>query len=287
MTNPFDPVVVGTDGSEVAARAVTWAGDEAAHRNRPLRIVHAVEPWAPASPMLPPAVPPAALCEAGRRILAAAHRAARERHPSLEVTSELLVRSPGAALREQAEGAFEVVVGHRGKGGFASLLLGSTGLHLAGHVPGPVVIVRGEPAWAGGDVIVGVGPATVDEAVLDHAFEAAALRRARLRVVHGWRLPMITDTGYPIDMRDAEDTVRWELHRATAAQRKLHPGVEVVEDVVRGHPVAALAGMSHSGCLVVVGAHSCTGLGALRLGSVGHGIVHHAHCPVAVVRPRS
>ena len=39
------PVVVGVDGSAPAHDALRWAADEAGRRGRPLRIVHAVEPW--------------------------------------------------------------------------------------------------------------------------------------------------------------------------------------------------------------------------------------------------
>jgi nucleotide-binding universal stress UspA family protein len=287
MAKLSDPVVVGTDGSEHADRAVEWAADEAIRRHRPLHIVHAVQPWIPVAPMLPPAEVTVSLEEAGNAILEEAERLARKRRSGVDVTTQLILRSPGYALSEQARSAFEVVIGHRGADGFSRLLLGSTGLRLAGHVPGPVVIVRGDGGGAHGDVVVGIDPTTECRTALEYAFEAAALRGVRLRVVHGWRIPPVTETGYAIDLRDTEEEVRWALIRATASLRKRHPNVEVVEVIVRDHPVAALTGASRDAALVVVGARDRHGLGTVRIGSVSHGVIHHAHCPVAVVRPRS
>jgi nucleotide-binding universal stress UspA family protein len=287
MSKPSDPVVVGTDGSETAGLAVEWAAEEAARRRRPLRIVHAVQPWIPAAPLLPPAEAAVSLQEAGCVILAEAERLARKPWPELEITTELILRSPGQALAAQAETAFETVLGHRGVGGFSRLLLGSTGLRVAGHVPGPVVIVRGEGGGADGDVVAGFDPAGECRAALEYAFEAARLRGARLRVVHAWHPPAPTGAGYSVDERETEASARWATVRATAELRKNHPDVEVVEDIVRGHPVAVLSEASRQAALMVVGAHHRHGLGALLLGSVSHGVIHHAHCPVAVVRPHA
>ncbi|ACY99069.1 MULTISPECIES: universal stress protein [Thermomonospora] len=287
MSKLSDPVVVGTDGSEAADRAVEWAADEAARRHRRLHIVHAAQPWVPVAPMMAPTEVTVALEEAGKEILEEARELACDRHPELKVTTQLVLRSPGYALSEQARSAFEIVIGHRGVGGFSRLLLGSTGLRVAGHVPGPVVIVRGDAGRTGGDVVVGVDPGGECRTALEYAFDAAALRGSRLRVVHGWRPPAVTETGYAMNLRDAEEEIRWALIRATAPLRKSHPDIEVVEEVAYDHPVAALTDASRTAGLVVVGARDRHGLGAIRIGSVSHGVIHHADCPVAVVRPRS
>ncbi|SEG88432.1 Nucleotide-binding universal stress protein, UspA family [Thermomonospora echinospora] len=287
MPLPSDPVVVGTDGSAHADRAVEWAAEEAVRRNRPLLIVHAAQPWLPAAPMMPAGGLADALEAAGREVLGEAERLARKRYPDLEIGTRFVPRTPGLALDQESRTAYEVVIGHRGAGGFTRLLLGSTGLQLAGHIPGPVVIVRGDAEERAGEVVVGIDPATEHATALEYAFEAAALRSARLRVVHGRRPSPTPEAAHAIDLRDAEEEARWAILRATTALRKRHPGVEVVEDIVHDHPVAALTEASGNADLVVVGARDRHGLGALRLGSVSHGVIHHAHCPVAVVRPRS
>jgi nucleotide-binding universal stress UspA family protein len=51
---------------------------------------------------------------------------------------------PAAALLDAADGADLLVVGSRGRGGFAGVLLGSVGQYLGHHAQGPVLIMRGE-----------------------------------------------------------------------------------------------------------------------------------------------
>lgn len=282
-----EPIVVGTDGSAQAERAVRWAATDAAVRRRPLRIVHAVERWLYSAPMLPQAGIIDSLAATGQNILDASEQAVRKQHPDLEVTTELIMYPPGRVLRDQSKHAFEVVIGHRGRGGFTSSLLGSVGLQVAGHTCGPAVIVRGDAAPIRGEIVVGIDISEDCQPALAYAFEAASLRGARLRAVHGWQLPpTLVQAGYVIDLTDVEESVRWSVVRAHALLRKQYPDVEVTEEIVRDHPVTALTNASRTADLVVVGARSRSGLGTVRLGSVSHGIIHQAHCPVAVVRPR-
>lgn len=59
--------------------------------------------------------------------------------------------------------------------------------------------------------------------------------------------------------------------------------VEMVESVVGGRPVPALAEASRAADLVVVGSRGLGGFTSAALGSVSHGILHRACCPVAVI----
>ncbi|GAA2090037.1 universal stress protein [Actinomadura alba] len=287
MPDPtFAPVVVGTDGSPPADRAVTWAAEEAMRHRRPLRIVHVIERWVHDIPLFPPPGMRESLSERGLRLLADAKALARERGPA-EVTTELAQDSTAHALCDLSRQAYELVLGHRGLGGFTSLLLGSTGLRVAGCAAGPVVIVRGDGGRVNGEVVVGLDLPDDPSAALEYAFDAANVRSARLRVLHAWQLsaPLIA-AEYPFDLTEIEQDNCWNVAQALAPWRKRHPDVEIVEDVVRDHPVSALVDASGRADLVVVGARGHIGLGSIRLGSVGHGIIHHSHCPVAVVRPR-
>ncbi|MFC4054897.1 universal stress protein [Actinomadura syzygii] len=72
-----------------------------------------------------------------------------------------------------------VVVGHRGRGGFTGLLLGSTSLRLAGHYPGPIIVVRDRPDRddpTTDEVVVGLDLVEDPAPALDHAFAAAVVR---------------------------------------------------------------------------------------------------------------
>lgn len=273
-------VLVGTDGSPSSDRAIGWAADEAARSGRELRILHVLETPTKTAPGKT-AGDTDALVDSWTPVLRGAQDLALRRRPDLKVETMLVHdRDIAAGLRQYAGEATEVVIGHRGRGGFAELLLGSTALHLAGHFPGPVVVVRGRDDGTAGEIVAGVDLAEDPAPALDHAFAAASARGARVRALHVWRpAPLAYEAG--VDLERTSDVYRGQLASILVSWRKRHPGVEVVEDVVIGHPVEALTLASAKADLVVVGSRGRT----LPLGSVSHGAIHHARCPVAVVRP--
>ncbi|GAA4363113.1 universal stress protein [Actinomadura verrucosospora] len=278
-----DPIIVGADGSVPSERAVAWAADEAARYGRALRILHAVERWGFDVPLNTAPGEVVSLTRQGEEVLAAAERVAHARRPEVPVSLELASARTVRALAEHSEEAFEVVVGSRGLGGFAGLVLGSVGLGAVRHSACPVVVVRGEPAAERGEIAVGVGLGD-DSAVLEYAFRAAAVREARLRVVHAWPFPAVLDGhGENLDLRRFEERARWRVIEAHAPLRKSFPGVEVVEDLVQDNPAAALVAASRDVDLVIAGSHPREGLTVPRSRAVTHGLLHHAHCPVAVV----
>lgn len=280
-----EPIVVGTDGSDESARALEWAAAEAAMRERPLRIVHAVEIWPYKTPRFAQPETAEHMTRVGRMILVAARERVQERWPDLETTTVLVTEETPEALRAQSVKAFELVLGSRGRGGFAGLLLGSTSLRMAEHSTVPVVVVRGDTA-DGGEVLVGIDPVRDADMVLDYAFGAAALHRARLRVVHAWQtLATFVAAGYAADAEQIEADLRTEVIAAYQPMRGRYPGVDVVDEIVLEHPVTALSKASRSARLLVVGAHDWR-WSSPQLGSVCHGVLHHAQCPVAVVPRR-
>jgi nucleotide-binding universal stress UspA family protein len=286
-TDAADPVVVGTDGSRQADAAVIWAADEAALLNRPLRIVHIVERWLYDIPRFPLSGIRDPLTMTGRDILAEAEKLARERQPDIDVSTELREDEIVHSLQWVARDAAEIVLGNRGHGGFAALLVGSTGLRLAGRAPGPVVIVRGTPGPRHGVVVVGVDLDGDSAAALEYACAAAARRGARLRVVHASRrLTALAEHGHGAAMEELDRQTRASMVELLAPWRTRHPDLDISADVVAGHPVSALVEASRRADLVVTGAHGSGGR-EVRLGSVSHGVIHHAACPVAVVRNRT
>ncbi|MEU8120413.1 universal stress protein [Spirillospora sp. NPDC049024] len=280
MSTQRTAVLVGTDGSAPSDRAIGWAAEEAARLGKELHILHVLETPTKTAPGNTGG-DVASLVDSWNPVLRAGRDIALRRHPDLKVETMLVHdRTVAGGLRHYTGEAAEVVVGHRGRGGFASLLLGSTGLDLAGHYPGPVVIVRGHSDTPLGEVVVGLDLADDPAPALDHAFAAAAARDARLRVLHAWR-PAAPPVGSGVDVQLAANARYDRLAAALAPWRERRPDLKVVEDVVIGHPVEMLAQASADADLVVVGSRGRS----FPLGSVGHGVVHHAHCPVAVVRP--
>jgi nucleotide-binding universal stress UspA family protein len=85
-------------------------------------------------------------------------------------------------------------------------------------------------------------------------------------------------------VREARQRV---MREKLADPRRRCPEVPVREEIAYGHPVDALVQASRAAGLLVVGSRGRGALGAAMLGSVSRGVLHHAECPVAVVRSPS
>ncbi len=277
------PVVVGTDGSPCAETAIEWAAAEAARRDRKLHILYAAMTRDYGLAYYRECGEGQWLTKTGNAILARATELAAKIAPDLTVTTELAFASPGAALRAQENRAAAIVVGHRGLGGFVGLLLGSTSLTLAGRTRCPLIVVRGAAGGEQREVLAGVelsdGGA---DGVLGYAFEAAKLRNAWVRVVHTWNVPPAQfNAAFPVTVREALAAAQDRLADVVAPWRARYPELRVVEEAPPGRPVAELIERSERADLLVVGSHRKGG--GPHFGSVGHGVIHHAACPVAVV----
>ncbi|MDG4798418.1 universal stress protein [Micromonospora sp. WMMD1082] len=288
-SNTGAPIVVGVDGSEIALHAVRAAAREAAYRHRPLRVVHAFI-WPLMRVPLGPA--PGAPAEGGlrnqaERCVAEAVAEAGKVAPEVAVTGAVVDGAGSAVLLDEARDAALIVLGNRGLGGFAGLLLGSVAVQVSAHADCPVLVVRGE-ARADGPVVVGVDGSESSQEAVRFAFEEAAWRGADLVAVHAWLYPTPAGPGdilplvYDLDaFRDEEERT---LAEAVAGWSERYPEVTVRRRLVRGSPARALVEESRTAQLVVVGARGRGALGALLLGSVSHAVLHHAHSPLAIVR---
>ena len=133
-------------------------------------------------------------------------------------------------------------------------------------------------------MVVGVDGSAVSEAALVFAFDAAAARGVDLVAVHAWSSTAIDEA--------LESFVEWDagaadavLAERLAGWRQKYPQVSVRRTVVRDGAARALVDASADAQLVVVGSRGRGNAVGLLLGSVSHGVLHGAHCPVAVVRP--
>ncbi|MHA6794271.1 universal stress protein [Pseudonocardia bannensis] len=286
------PVVAGVDGSERALQAVRWAAREADRRTVALRLM-TVCGWMtdqhPEGPGLSPEYREKLLTVA-RGHLGTAVTAAREVAPGIEVAQEVRAGFPAPVLTEESTRTQLLVLSDRGQGGFTGLLLGSVAVAVVAHASCPVVVVRASMS-AGlvpdtGPVVVGVDGSPTSEAALAFAFDTAARRRAPLLVVHTWQDLMLDPKVAPLLDWDARAaTERRVLAERLAGWSEKYPDVEVRRLVTRDRPARALREQSVDAQLVVVGSRGRGGFAGLLLGSVSQTLLHHSHCPVAVVRP--
>jgi nucleotide-binding universal stress UspA family protein len=290
MSTVRHPVVVGVDGSPSSLNALSWAVDEARMRKQDLRILCAYG-W----PMTDFPLPPQLLLAhdsnraAAEQVVNEAVERARTMAPNLAVEAEVSQMLPAPALIDASDDAAVVVVGNRGRGGFAELLVGSVGTQVAVHAHSPVVVVRSTGA-AAGPVVVGVDGSPASVAAVEYAYQQAAWRGAGLVAVHAWRWPTSAEPGDILPLVYDENIVEMEeigvLAEAVAGCAEKYPDVAVQQRVVRGRPGPMLAIESRSAQLIVVGSRGHGTLTGLMLGSVSHHVLHHAACPVAIVRAR-
>jgi nucleotide-binding universal stress UspA family protein len=143
----METIVVGVDGSDCARAALELAAGEAALRGARLRIVSAWKiPPTVYSGGFAPAVDQATLDvfrESAETVVREATAEAKRLQPSIQAEGRTLEGQPADVLLEEARAASLIVVGNRGRGGFASLLLGSVSQQVVHHSPCPVLVVRG------------------------------------------------------------------------------------------------------------------------------------------------
>ncbi|WP_033344030.1 universal stress protein [Catenuloplanes japonicus] len=272
-------IIVGTDGSPGGDRAVRWAAREARLSGRPLRIITTFD-WNRTSGRVVGGATERELAQsAAGTVLADARLIAHGIAPGTPVHGEAVAVPAASALIEAGRRAGVLVVGCRGRGGFASLLLGSVSQHVAMHARCPVAVVRGPSDMRVGPVATGVdgGPATA--VTLATAFALAAERRAPLLAIRAYAEP----GGLRDAVLDAAlHAVEADLDREIAPWREKYPAVPVATRVVAGDARSVLLEASRHAQILVLGGHS--GHGGVLPGFVALRALHHAECPVVVAR---
>ncbi|WP_405067588.1 universal stress protein [Kribbella sp. NBC_01510] len=278
------PVLVGIDGSRDGLIALGWAAAYATLRQARLHAVYVLDD----QPQLPTSTRPTGPDD-GSEVL---EDALQELERIGFTTGSLEVRHghPAKILLELSERAQALVVGRRGMGGFAELVLGSTSqacTALSTKVPLVVVPDTWDPAApAHRRIVVGVDGSLEGQDALRFGFELADATNAELVGVHAVEIresypdPSVwTDPSRPT-WADATDEL---LARKLDDWQAKYPEVVVDHRAVADHPVRVLAHESELADLVVVGGLGHTAFSELRLGSVARGLLHHSHCPVAVI----
>lgn len=267
------PLVVGIDGSAASLEAVDWAADEAVRHGVPLHLLHA-----------------AARDHEASDVIEAASERVREGSPTVRLSSEVLHEDAAAALVDKGRNAFALVLGSRGFGDLAGMLLGSVSLAVAARADCPVVVVRGAAEHRGarfGSVVVGVEEGEGSGTAVRFAFREAHVRHCRLVAVHAWSAPFGAFT-----TPQAPSWYALEAHRRPPAQvlddalrdaSEQYRDAPVSQRVIEGPARQALLETASEADLLVVGARRRRGHSGLQLGLINHAVLHHAPCPIAVV----
>jgi nucleotide-binding universal stress UspA family protein len=273
-------IIVGVDGSDGSRAALRWAARTAAARGAGLRAVtawqypaNAVTPAAPAR--LPgPEEMDERTCDEGRVVVL------EELAADADLAEVEAGRGPAASVLLTAAarpGTDMLVVGARGLGGFAGLLLGSVSQECVEHSPCPVVVLRDDPEPMDGPIVIGLDGSEGSIRALEWSIDLAEATGLPIVAVHA---PML---GANNAMMDAA--------REALEQWCAPIGARAVPHEIRIEPGDARTSLEHvadetGASLLVVGTR---GLGAVRgllLGSVAGYVARYSTRPIAVV-PRS
>ncbi len=273
-------VVLAYDGSEPSTDALDEAVQHAAAAGAPLLVVTAAEPLAFAPDLVDE------LGETARSHADDAERVARRTLPDERVNRHVASGSAADVLLHVARPDDLLVVGSRGHGPGGRLLLGSTSTSVAAHAPCPVLVVPG-PGTHDGPVVVGLDGSAIAPRVLAAARAEAARLGCGLTVV-GAVPPLpspVADTPRVVDaerVRARQARAHLAALMATADVDRL-PSVDLRVEADSAAEVLTRHGRGAR--MLVVGTRGHGALRSLLLGSVSRAVLHHATCPVLVVRP--
>jgi nucleotide-binding universal stress UspA family protein len=284
-TRRHPPIVVGVDGSPTAAPPLRWAIREASTRRIPIRLVSA---WNPSYDIDTLGLARRTVEDHCEAILDAAREDIAEAEPTIEVTTTAYIGPATTALVEESRHADTVVVGSRGRRTLPAFLLGATSLEVAAHAACPAVVVRERADASSGRVVVGADGTPRSNDAIAYAFGYASAHDLSLTVLHAFQVEYVEGVISRVAAEESNARLAQEelalTSETVAGWGEKYPDVHIEIGTVRSHPVDALVDASRTADLLVLGGRRRGRLGGALLGSVGHGVLHDAHCPVAVVR---
>ena len=282
-------VVVGIDGSDAALGAARWAADFAALHALPLTLLHAhlKFEWHFADAGAPDQSDRGA---AGDAALAAAETVVREAHPDLTIRASVVAGAVAATLAETSRSARLLVVASG-----EDRALGSHAVRIMHRSQCPLVVWRAPVARRTGKplpVVVGVDESEESARAAAAAFDIATKLHAPLTVVHMWEIDAAVGMGdlggqgnmdWPL-LEVLQNEQRQRMDELVAPLVQQYRNAHVTKIFQDTSPAKGLAELSEEAQLVVVGRHGRGKLADLLLGSVSQSLIHHAECPVLVVR---
>jgi nucleotide-binding universal stress UspA family protein len=290
---PAGSIVVGTDGSDHAERAVVWAARQAHAEARPLDIVHAYGrvgvgelAWL-GTPGLDQNVLGRALHEAGETLVAEAREIAVLEAPGLVVRTHVLETDARDALVEASTSAHLVVLGSRGRGPLRTMVLGSVSHSVARLARCPVVVCRPQELREGRhEVLVGAEGSVASLPVIEFAFQQASLHHLPLVVMHGFVDPTLAarsgEGGTPAEPSDVVE-LKMLLSESVAGLREKYPDVEVDLQLSQGLVDQCLLHEAPEAELLIVGRSDVSAWSRLLYSSCALAVLERARTTVVVV----
>ena len=278
-------VVVAIDDEDPDLLLLDWAATAAAFRGTRLVICHVCE-WllGDLAPQRMDEHGDLALRSGPELVVGTALDAVRAAHPGLEVSGAIGTGSPQRGLLAVAKEAAMIVVGARGIGGFAGLLMGSVSGQLAEHAACPVAVVRPVHGSAV-DVVVGIDGSPESGRALQLGLAEARRTGGTLIALHAYRYVPVAAAYAPnpgIDQFSQRELAEENLDRALGDVEERNPDVKIERRIEHGSSAAVLVAAADGAAALVVGARGLGGFAGLILGSVSQQVLRHAHCPVLV-----
>ena len=289
MTSIDEPgaVLVGVDDSAWSRNALRWAARIAAFTHRPVEAVAVAETpavfgWSALAATVAPDE------QATKTVTAAIDEVFGADRPA-ELRTRVLSGPAAATLVRLSRKARLLVVGRRGHGGFAGLVLGSVSTKVVEHAHCPVLVVPdddGAPAEPAQPprIVVGVDGSIASKQALRWAVLLAGMLSARIDAVTVWDPAPVFGWGIlpatyspAVDLQQRLDEVVDELFPVGRPD-----GLRTA--VLEGPTAVTLLQAAHGAAMLIVGSRGLGGFPGLRLGSVGAKVAAHSASPVLVVR---
>ena len=282
-------ILVGIDGSPESHAAVRWAAQEAVMRNRPLTLMHVVEPILVTWPI------DAVVTSFYEWQEDNAQNVIRQAQETLDATLQdstppavnLQLRHDGVVpeLTDASDHAELLVIGSRGLGPVGGAVLGSVSRTILHHAHCPVVVtkegvVRPQQPLP---VLLGIDGSPASENATAFAFSEASFRGVELIALHAWSdaavVPVLGKDWHQYEQQGHEI-----LAERLAGWQERYPDVRIQRRIVADKPARWLIDESRNAQLVVVGSRGRGGISSMLLGSVSTAVAESALAPVAVVQ---
>jgi nucleotide-binding universal stress UspA family protein len=136
-------------------------------------------------------------------------------------------------------------------------------------------------------VVVGIDGSVRSVDALRWAVHMARLSGADVHAITGWEVPITIMLVPTYTEADYAREARGVLDRAVAEVQETEPDITIEKHLIQQRPALALMEWAEGAQLLVIGGHCRGELAGMHLGSVASYCVHHAPCPVVVVRGRT